>query len=232
MKTQHKLTIGIFIILLINSCSVTDKSKREFKFSVQAGLNKGGIVENTDLTVVQNAEPVVGKPDAYSGATSIGANVGIHVNKPLKYGEIESGLDYMYNSQTFTYADQGNMYIGSRDLSVNQVMIPLTYNFELFKKALPLAEIQIKLGYMGQVNFVTGNGIGILPEYSINHWSNGAIFGISAYPFKFVNGSKIGLYIDAYRGCQIYKDYYNQESFQMPGSSFVKGGIRYQFKSE
>ena len=232
MKNQHKLVIGIFIFLLINACTATDKTQRGFKFSVQAGLNKGGITENTDLTVVQNAEPVVGKPDAYSGATSMGGNIGVHVNKPLVYGEIESGLDYMFNNQTFTYNDQGNMYNGVRKLSVNQVMIPLTYNFELFKKTLPSAEIQLKLGYMGQLNFVTSNGTGTLPEYSIKKWSNGAVIGISAYPLKFANGSKLGIYIDAYRGTQVYMDYYNQESFTMPGSSFVKGGIRYQFKSK
>ena len=232
MKTQHKLVIGIFIFLLINACTATDKTQRGFKFSVQAGLNKGGITENTDLTVVPKVNPQNEGVDAYSGATSMGGNIGVHVNKPLVYGEIESGLDYMHNNQTFTYADQNNMYNGVRNLSVNQVMIPLTYNFGLFEKALPNAEIQLKLGYMGQLNFVTSNGTGTLPEYSINKWSNGAVIGISAYPLKFADGSKLGLYIDAYRGTQVYLDYYNQESFSMPGSSFVKGGIRYQFKSK
>lgn len=231
METQHKLVIGFLSFLIISSCSLTDKSNRGFKISVQAGLNKGGITENTDLKVVPNAEPAGdAKIDAYTGATRISVNAGMHVNKPLKYGEIEFGLDYMQNNQTFTYADQNNMYNGVRKLSVNQVMIPLTYNFVLFKKFLPLAEIQLKLGYMVQVNFVSTNGTGILPEYSINKWSNGAVFGISVYPFKFGNGSKLGIYIDAYRGSQVYLDYYNQKSFKMPGSSFVKGGLRYRFK--
>ena len=232
MNGKYKLFLGVITFMTISACTATDKTQREFKFSVKAGLNKGGITENTDLTIVQNAEPVGGKPDAYSGATSMGGNIGVHVNKPLVYGEIESGLDYMYNHQTFTYTDQGNMYIGSRNLSVNQFMIPLTYNFELLKKVLPSAEFQFKLGYMGQINFVSVNGTGILPKYSINRWSNGAVFGISAYPFKFANGSKLGFYVDAYRGTRIYKDFYNQDSFKMPGSSFVKVGIRYQFKSK
>lgn len=229
----YKLPLAILTILVIGSCTATDKAQRKLKFSVQAGINQGGITENTDLTIVPDAEPTPEATiDAYSGATHMGANVGMHVNKPLKYGEIESGLDYMYNSQTFTYADQGNMYIGSRDLSVHQLMIPLTYNFELFEKALPNAGIQLKIGYLGQLNFVNSNGVGILPSYSINRFSNGGIFGISAYPFRFANGSKLGFYVDAYRGTQIYKDFYNQDSFEMPGSSFVKGGIRYQSKSK
>ena len=69
----------------------------------------------------------------------------------------------------------------------------------------------------------------ILPEYEINKWSNGALFGISAYPVKFSNGSKLGFYLDAYRGSQIYEDYYNLKSFEMPGSSFIKYGVRYRF---
>ena len=160
----------------------------------------------------------------------MGVNVGMHINKPLKYGEIESGLDYIYNFQTFTYADQENMYIGTRDLSEHQFMIPLTYNFGLFEKGLPDAEIQLKIGYLGQVNFVSCKGTGILPDYSFNRFSNGGIFGISAYPFSFSNGSKLGFYLDVYRGTQIYKDYYNQECFEMPGSSFVKGRLKYRFK--
>jgi len=228
---QLRLFTGLIVTLVMSACAVTDKSERGVKLSIQAGINQGGITENTDLTVVPNAEPTPEATiDAYSGATSMGANIGLHANKPLKFGEIETGLDYMYNHQEFTYADAGNMYIGTRDFSVSQLMIPLTYNVELFEKWLPSAEIQLKFGYMAQLNFVSASGTGILPEYSINRWSNGGVFGISAYPFKFPDGSKLGFYLDAYRGTQIYKDYYNQEQFEMPGSSFVKGGIRYRFK--
>jgi hypothetical protein len=231
MKMQLRLLTGLVVTLIMSACAVTDKSERGVKLSIQAGINQGGITENTDLTVVPNAEPTPEATiDAYSGATSMGANVGLHANKPLKFGEIETGLDYMYNHQEFTYADAGNMYIGTRDFSVSQLMIPLTYNVELFEKWLPSAEIQVKFGYMAQLNVVSASGTGILPEYSINRWSNGGVFGISAYPFRFPDGSKLGFYLDAYRGTQIYKDYYNQEQFEMPGSSFVKGGLRYRFK--
>jgi len=231
MRNQFKLQLATIILLLIASCTATDKTQRKLTFSVQAGINHGGITENTDLTIVPNAEPTPEATiDAYSGATRTGANVGMHVNKPLKYGEIESGIDYMYNSQTFTYADQGNMYIGSRDLSLHQLMIPLIYNFVLFKKVLPEAGIQLKAGYIGQLNFANSEGNGMLPGYSINRFSNGGTIGISAYPFSFANGSKLGLFVDVYRGTQIYEDYYNQVSFEMPGSSFVKGGLRYRFR--
>lgn len=229
MKPRHKIFF-IIVLLAMNSCAVTDKSERALKLSVQAGLNKGGITENTDMDVVPGTPPVSNtEVDAFSGATRTGFNIGAHLNKPLKYGAVESGMDYMYNSQVFTYADQNNMYNGVRELSVNQVMVPLTYNFILFKKMLPDGDIQLKIGYMGQFNFVSVKDEGTLPEYKVNSWSNGAVFGISGNIYKFSNGSKIGLYLDAYRGTQIYEDYYNLESYEMPGSSFVKYGIRYQF---
>lgn len=224
----------LLILILFSSCSITDKSQRGFKFSAQAGLNKGGIAENTDLSIVSNAKtPPQSSVDAFSGATKMGGNVGVHINKPLWLGEIETGMNYMYNFQTFTFADQGNMYFGVRKLHVNQFMMPLTYNIILLKKTLPNAEIQLKFGFLAQFNVVSTieDKSSSLPEYLIDNSSNGAVFGISAYPLKFDNGSKLGFYLDAYRGSRIYTDFYNKKDFEMPGSSFVKFGVRYQFKT-
>jgi hypothetical protein len=179
------------------------------------------------MTVVPGAETTV---DAFSGATNYGINTGIHIAKPLKYNKVESGIDYMYNLQTFTYNDAVNNYSGVRELKVLQIMIPLTYNFVLFRNLLPDADIQLKLGYAGQLNFVSESGTGTLPDYSVKPWSNGATFGISAFPVQFKNGSKLGFYFDAYRGTQVYEDFYNQKSFEMPGSSFMKFGFKYQLR--
>jgi len=233
MKKIFNTILLSFCFLVLNSCSLSQKTANDksLKFSIQAGANTGGITENTDMSAVPGAEaPSDANVDAFSGATRMGVNVGVHVNKPLKHNEVETGIDYMYNEQTFTYADAGNMYIGVRELKVSQVMIPLTYNFVLFRKLLPGADIQLKIGYLGQINFITTSKTGILPEYSINRWSNGATFGISAFPFQFEKGDKLGFYFDSYRGTQIYKDFYNQTSFEMPGSSFIKFGFKYQFK--
>lgn len=226
---MKKVFLIIITGVVLNSCVVTEKSQRAIKYSFQTGINKGGITENTDLTFLSNPsdENLV---DAFSGATKLGVNAGVHFNKPLKYGEVESGLDYMFNVQTFSFAHQENMYVGVRELNVNQLMVPLTYNFNVLQTILPGAEIQLKIGLMGQLNFVSISNTGTLPDYSINNLSGGGLFGISAYPVKFGNGSKLGFYVDAYRGSQIYEDYYNQKVFETPGSSFVKGGIRYRFK--
>jgi hypothetical protein len=198
------------------------------------GYNYGGMVENTDLTLVPNVQATPESTvDAYTGATIAGPNVGLHINQLLRYGEIETGIDYMYNYQSFSYADQGNLYLGVRKLHVNQIMFPLTYNFVLFKQTMPYAELQIKFGFLGQYNLIDVSDAGLtrLPEFSIDKFSGGATLGISAYPVKFNNGSKLGFYLDAYRGSRIYTDYYNQANFEMPGSAFVKMGLKYQFKN-
>lgn len=229
---MKKITFQILMslsLIVINSCSTSQQTNadRSLKFSVQAGANMGGITENTDMTVVPGAETTV---DAFSGATNFGINTGIHIIKPLKYNKVESGLDYMYNSQTFTYTDAVNNYSGVRDLKVSQIMLPLTYNFVLFRKIFPNADIQLKLGYTGQLNFVSESSTGNLPDYSVKPFSNGATLGISAFPYQFRNGCKLGFYIDVYRGTQVYEDFYNQKSFEMPGSSFMKFGVKYLFK--
>ncbi len=228
-KTAITFILGLSFIM-INSCSTTEQATvidRKLKFSLQGGANIGGITENTDMTVIPNVETTV---DAFTGATRTGFNAGVHINKPLKRNQIETGVDYMYNHQTFTYNDVENMYNGVRELNVSQVLFPLTYNFVFLRKLFPYADIQLKTGYLGQLNFISTKGKGILPDYSSNAWSNGLTLGISAFPFQFESGSKLGFYFDMYRGNQIYEDYYNQSTFKMSGSSFMKFGVKYQFE--
>lgn len=225
MKRKN-LQILLILSMIISSCSTTDISQRKAKISVQAGLNKGGITENTDLESINIPE---NQSDVFTGATKTGYNIGLHINKPLKYGEIESGLDFMQNKQTLKYSNPNLNHLGQRQLTVNQLMIPITYNFIIFKKHLNKNEIQLKIGYLGQLNFVNTKDNGKLPDFDIKKWSNGAVFGISAYPIVLKNNNKIGIFADLYRGSQIYIDEYNKTEFEMPGSSFLKYGIRYKF---
>jgi len=230
MSIERLIKMSMFILIItISSCTSTSElpSNKRMKFSVQGGVNIGGIVENTDMSLVPNVVvPPEASVDAFTGATRTGANIGLRVNQPLRRNELETGIDFMFNSQEFNYIDAGNHYIGVRQLNVSQFMIPLTYNFILYRKA----DVELKLGYVGQMNFVTSKAVGILPEYSINKWSGGPTIGISACPVIFANGSKLGIYFDLYRGSRIYSDFYNQASFEMPGSSFMKFGIKYQLK--
>lgn len=233
MKKLVLVTIVILSSFLMNSCSTTRQTtaERRLKFSVQGGANLGGITENKDMSVVPNVRvPAESNVDAFTGATQAGYNIGVHTSMKLKNNHVETGLDYMYNHQIFNYIDAGNYYIGVRRLKVSQLMLPMTYNVTLFRRLMPGAAIQLKVGFTGQYNLISSTGTGLsLPAYTVNPWSKGLTIGFSASLFHFRNESELGFYFDAYRGSQIYEDYYNQSAFEMPGSSFIKCGLKYQF---
>jgi hypothetical protein len=217
-------------ILLFAGCisqqSTSNEAKYKPGFKLQAGINqKSGIVENTDLTQIPNTEV-----DAYSGATRTGFNTGAKVLFPIRRNAIETGIDYMYTNQIFTYQDNVNGYNGKRKLGTSQFMIPLTYNMGFFRNKFKEGLFTFKFGYLVQFNSVNINDVtGNLTEYKIKKFSNGFTAGLATSPFHFNNGSKLGFYIDVYRGSRIYEDFYNQKEFEMPGSSFIKYGLSYQF---
>ncbi len=218
-----------FSILSVSSCSVnkkTEQAGQQIAFLILAGINHGGITENTDLSLILNTDNIL---DAYSGATKITYHTGIHIVKGLKRNQIESGVDYMLNHQTFTYKDEENKYNGTRELYVRQIMLPLTYNFNIFNKLLPDSKVQLKIGYIAQLNFINIDDRGNLPQYTLKKWSNGLTLGVSSSIIRFKNGNDIGFYLDIYRGSRIYEDFYNRPAFEMPGTSFARLGLRYQF---
>ena len=226
---MQKVIYLIGIALLAIGCSTKtltyENEQSAIKYRVQLGSNKGGVVENTDFSTIPNT-PI----DAYSGATSTGFNASGKIIIPLKRNALETGVDFMHNSQTFNYADQVNGYDGQRKLGITQIMVPITYSIGLFKKHHPEGLVQVKVGYAAQFNlFAISNGTGNLPEYSTNVFTNGATLGFSTMPFRMKNGAKLGCYIDGYRGSQAYEDFYNRTEFEMPGTAFIKYGIIYQF---
>lgn len=226
---MKQVIIFTLCITLLSACVITKKADRTLYYSVQGGFNKGGIVENTDFTVLDNAKDF-SEIDAYTGATKTGFNLGAHVTKPLPLGELETGVNYMYNKQSFSFNNEVTPYSGKREFNTNQFFMPFTYNINLLQKALPNLDLQLKIGYVAQLNYVGVNNDGTLPQYSTNNFSNGATFGFSMYPIQLSNGNKIGFFLDGYRGTQIYDDIYNKSSFEMPGSSYFNAGIKYSFR--
>lgn len=227
MKTHFVGSLMVFLLISLFSCSSIKQANTGKKtlISVQMGTNIGGITENTDMSVVPGVKvPPEAGVDAFTGATNPGFNAGVQISHQLKRNRIETGLEYMYNFQKFNYIDVGNRFIGVRELHVSQLMVPLTYNF-----VVPAANLQVKVGVVGQLNYVSGQGFGILPEYTYNPFSAGPTLGIAFLPFHFAKGDKLGVYCDVYRGSQIYEDYYNKPEYEIPGSSFIKFGLKYQF---
>ena len=227
---QRKIiAAGILSLFFLMGCAsqqaIRDDNKWSPIYRIQAGTNKGGIVENTDLTLIDNTEA-----DAFTGATSRGVNASGKVMLPLKRNYIETGIDLMYNRQTFSYKDAVNGFTGERRLGVTQFMLPLTYSIALFRENHPGGLFQVKFGYTAQINlFSISDGNGNMPGYSTNSFSNGATIGFSATPYRFENGARLGLFLDVYRGTRAYEDFYNRTDFEMPGTSYIKYGIIYQF---
>lgn len=226
---MNKKVTGIIFItaLILTGCSSTKTVEKKWQptYKIQAGINKGGIVENTQF---ENLEEI--PVDAYSGATSLGINAGAHISLPVGKNSIESGLDLMLNLQRFEYQDEANQYEGTRQLNTYQIMFPVVYNIGFFKNIQPGGLFQFKVGYLAQLNFLhqvkkTGN----TPQYDKNLYSGGFTAGIASTPFELNNGNMLGFYFDVYRGGQIYKDFYNKSSYEEPGSGFIKTGIIYHF---
>jgi hypothetical protein len=230
---MKKLNTGIALIsiLIITACSSLNTltqnqdEDKEFKYRVQAGINHGGIVENTDMDELNNVAI-----DGFTGATKLGINAGAHVLVPAFNNHVEIGIDYMYNNQTFKYNDAISGYYGNRKIGTSQILFPITFNLGLFKQNNPEGLFQVKLGYALQYNIFNISDDGnTLPDYSTKSFSSGLVFGFTSAPYKFENGSRLGIYVDLYRGSQLYEDFYNNSSFKMPGSSFLKSGLYYQF---
>jgi hypothetical protein len=227
-----KMIMRFMMLVSISACTTTsnlpaEKTKWRPRLQIQAGINKGGITENRDFSSTSNTSV-----DGFSGATrSLGPNAGAHIILPLKRNAVETGIDFMYNKQTFKYNDPIANYVGYRGLGVSQFMLPITYNIGLFKMTNKQALCFLKLGYLVQYNSidVTDSGQN-LPTYSYNHWSEGITLGLSSTPIVLKNGTSIGVYFDVYRGSKIYDDVYNNDTYKMPGSSFMKFGLIYQLK--
>jgi len=241
-KTIKRVLLSFFLLTLfgcssLNNTTNDNEKKRKPEYRLQAGINHGGIIENTDLSV-DDVDAYSGatekvEADAFTGATKLGANAGVHILFPVRKNYIETGIDFMFSNQTLNYNDDVNGYFGKREIGTSQFLVPVTYNLGLIRKRYSEGLFQIKLGYVLQYNIfnISDNG-NSLPEYSTKDFSSGIAFGFATTPFTLANGSKIGLYLDLYRGSPMYDDFYNGDNFDMRGSGYLKVGIIYHFKTQ
>jgi hypothetical protein len=145
MQIKNLFTV-LIVSMFCGACSThktaTDVGKsNKFNYSLQAGVNKGGMTENTNMADVAGAGI-----DAFSGATRSGFNVGARIAYPMRSIAFEAGLDFMNNGQTFTWKDPVPGYKGIRKFSTNQFLIPTTINFGLFTRNQKDGLIQDKTG--------------------------------------------------------------------------------------
>jgi len=228
MKTQ---TLFLVALIALSGCASNRKvtkayQNRKVKFGVEAGANKGGIVENTNLSKIEET-PV----DGFTGATNVGFHAGAHATLPVGRNDLQAGINYLFSPQTFTYNDDVNGYFGTRKISLSQLAIPVTYNINLFKGSLAPGTVTLKFGGVLEYNLPSIPDKGSnLTDYSIKPLSGGVTLGLSTLPFRLDDGSRIGLSFDIYRGTQIFDDLYNRAEYETSASSYMKLSVIYQFK--
>ncbi|HNW51471.1 MAG TPA: hypothetical protein PKH79_10335 [Prolixibacteraceae bacterium] len=228
MKTQTFFLVALIVLTgCVSSRKVSEAyQNRKVKFGAEVGANTGGIVENTDLSKVEGA-PL----DGFTGATSMGFHAGGHAVIPVGRNDVQAGLSYFYSPQKFTYNDAVNGYFGTRKISLSQLVVPVTYNINLFKRRFDPGTLSLKLGGALEYNMPSISDEGsLLTDYSIKKISGGVALGISAMPFRFSDQSRLGVSFDVYKGTQIFDDFYNLAEYEMPTSSYMKLSVIYQFK--
>ncbi|MDO9512149.1 MAG: hypothetical protein Q7J34_10355 [Bacteroidales bacterium] len=222
---KYPLIVIFLIFLLLSGCSPLQHGNRHIQYRINAGANSGGITENTDLGLI----PGLGI-DAVSGATKIGLHSGAQLVIPLNSNAIQSGIEFMANHQVITFNDNTNGFIGQRNITLNQWMLPLSYIMVVGGNKRDGGYLQFKIGALLQYNRVhIYDHAANLPEFETKPISGGINLGVISFPFRFQNGSALGLYIEGYRGSRIYTDYYNPQNIQTPGSSYLKAGIIFSF---
>jgi hypothetical protein len=207
--------------------AVTGATKAEMNFMVLGGATYGGIVDNKDASGIEGTSDV----DAITGATKFAYNAGVHTVFKGHGRAIEIGLDYIKFNQSLEYSLPSLSVNGTRDFEFQQIRLPMTYNFELFKNYLNKPKLSLKLGFSVGYTFskaITDSENSVnMPVYEFTNWDIGPDFGLYFYPFDFSQSYRLGLYIDAYRGRKIYEDSYHDEIF-LGDNSFIKFGVVFE----
>jgi hypothetical protein len=180
--------------------------------SIYGGTNWGGIVENRNI-------------DGITGATKLKYSGAAYYQFELENHQIETGLEYVSFDQQISYQDPLNSISGGRNISFSQIRIPFTYHFPFFSdiRGIPLLTFKagISIGYLINKNVVD---VGSLPQYKLNKTDIGFAAGLAFQPLKIGRNGRIGFFLDAYRGNQVYEDIYHK-SGQAGNGSALKFGI-------
>ncbi len=221
--------IFLLFLLMAAACagpehSASKPDSHRLRVSFYGGMNQGGIVENTNMSIIPGAGP-----DAFTGATRPGFHAGGGAELPIGNVFVESSVDVMNNHQTFTFDDPVNLFSGTRSIGLWQLTVPLRVGGGFFTGRQPGGLLRVSGGPALQLNMFSVNDEGSrLPDFQTRRWAAGINLRLSVVPFRFANGSTMGIYLDGYRGSRIYEDFYNRPEHEIPGSSFLKIGLLYQ----
>ncbi|VAX20432.1 hypothetical protein MNBD_IGNAVI01-3064 [hydrothermal vent metagenome] len=216
-ELKNKILFYLIAIFLFISCSASRKTfdndaSSNTQTSFLAGGSFGGIVENNQLSGIDEASGI----DAISGATRKSVSLGIHAEFNINGRKIETGLDYLNFDQSIKYNLPSYSYMGVREISFHQLRLPFTYNFELIEDNKLSLKIGASIGY---TIYKSIENIGTLPPYQFKNFDYGGTIGVTYFPIK-----NFGIFGDIYRGSQIYNDVFHTAK-GMGGQSYVKFGI-------
>lgn len=207
--------------------AVTGATKAKISFAFLAGGAYGGFVHNENMHGINGVSDM----DAITGATKVTYNAGVHTFLEGHGRTIETGLDYVNLSKSIKYEMPSFSVNGTRDFKVHQLRLPVTYNFGFFKNGLDqsrfILRVGLSAGYTFSKTVEDSEDSENLPDYEFSDWDFCGKFGLSYYPFNFNENSRLGFYIDAYRGLKAYKDIYHEPAY-LGGNAFMKFGFIFE----
>jgi len=142
MKSIYKFFLFSMLISIYscNGTKNTSDSDHSLKWNIRAGDNWGGFIEETEV-------------DAVSGATSVRLSGGAHISIPIRNNNIETGLDIIGQDQTLTYYDSEKNQTGKRTFKYTTVMLPVTFNWNVWRNKDNFPNLGIKIGLAGAYAF-------------------------------------------------------------------------------
>ena len=190
-------TVWLILFLSIIQGWGADKLPLSLLFS--GGITSGGIVHT-------------GKIDGVSGATKTGGHAAVHTEIAVFGHYLETGIDYTLYQQDMVF--KTNNIDGTRNIVMQSLGIPLTYNFHFFNRANGNPYLVLGLGLYGSY-FVSQSitDTGTLGPYQIQNAFWAPTIRIGCFPLEW-EGNLIGLYMNIARsGAGFYSDDYYKDQF-------------------
>ena len=200
MKATHDLKIPSLTVLLVmlSVAAVHCENRSNFALLFSGGANYGCLVPK---------EPV----DGVSGASKWGGNGSVHAEIGIAGHFVETGLDYSYFKNDVTYKDTDKSIEGTRSFAVQNIAIPIMYNFHFFKRESGDPNLIAGIGLLASYSpYRVVGETGTLPDYSSNNWALGPCLRIGFYPLEIEGKYYPGLYLGLFRSISRFytDDYY------------------------
>jgi hypothetical protein len=198
------LSLVLLAFMQVMAAAQANKKSADVSFSLFAGPHYGGIIDNKHV-------------DAVTSATRWGGRLGLSAEFGIRRHYLEAGLDYLYFSQVLGFY---NGFDGTRNITFQQLRLPVTYNFHFLKKNRAYPMLTAGIGpYMGVLLSHNSTVSDSVPGYSMKNAEFGLRINCLYYPFIISHHFPVGIYLDFYRGFSpFYEDQYHSFMKNMSGN--------------